>query len=103
MGVEAAQPQVQALAKYLEEPLRLLVQVGLPIRLLCYDSTSRIYYRRLPHWQPGGAIFFITFRPKGFLSLEFINALQEERERENENLLKLPRPQRMICGRKRLK
>lgn len=24
-GVEAAQPQVQALAKYLEEPLRLLV------------------------------------------------------------------------------
>lgn len=46
------------------------------------------YYRHLPHWQPGGAVFFITFRLKGSLPLELIKALKEEREREKENLAK---------------
>ncbi len=40
------------------------------------------YYRRhLPHWQPQGAVFFVTFRLKNSLPFEIIAALREERER----------------------
>jgi hypothetical protein len=52
----------------------------------------REYYRRhLPHWQPTGAIFFVTFRLKGTLPVEVIQALKEEREREKKNVAKLPK------------
>jgi putative transposase len=48
------------------------------------------YYRRhLPHWQPKGAIFFVTFRLNGSLPVEVIQALREQREREKSDLLKL--------------
>lgn len=40
------------------------------------------YHRHLPHWQPTGVVFFITFRLKGSLPYEAIKALREERERE---------------------
>ena len=46
------------------------------------------YHRHLPHWQPGEAVFFITFRLKGSLPLEIIKALKEEREREEAKLTK---------------
>lgn len=49
------------------------------------------YHRHLPHWQPVHAIFFVTFRLKGSLPLEVIQALQEEQEREKKNLAKLPK------------
>ena len=52
----------------------------------------REYYRRhLPHWQPTGAIFFVTFRLKGTLPVDVIQALKEEREREKKNVAKLPK------------
>lgn len=54
----------------------------------------REYYRRhLPHWQPGGAVFFVTFRLKGSLPLELIEVLKEERERKKGNPAKLPKEQ----------
>lgn len=40
------------------------------------------YHRHLPHWQPVGAVFFITFRLKGSLPYEVIKELQEEKKRE---------------------
>lgn len=48
------------------------------------------YRRHLPHWQPAGATFFVTFRLKGSLSSEIIKALQLEREQERLALQKLP-------------
>jgi putative transposase len=47
------------------------------------------YHRHLPHWQPSGATFFVTFRLKGSLPFEVIQVLQEERGREWANLSKL--------------
>lgn len=38
------------------------------------------YYRRhLPHWQPEGAIYFVTFRLAGSLPLTAIEALKQKR------------------------
>ena len=43
----------------------------------------RDFYRRnLPHWQPEGAICFITFRLANSLPLQIMQQLQEERQRE---------------------
>lgn len=45
-------------------------------------AEEREYYRRhLPHWQPPGATFFVTFRLKGSLPQEAIEAWIAERER----------------------
>jgi REP element-mobilizing transposase RayT len=56
----------------------------------------REYYRRhLPHWQPTGAIFFVTFRLKDSLPVEVIQALKEEREREKKDVTKLPEDERI--------
>jgi len=39
------------------------------------------YYRRhLPHWQPQGATFFVTFRLKGSIPYTVIESLQLEQE-----------------------
>jgi putative transposase len=43
---------------------------------------KEFYRRHLPHWQPLGAVFFITFRLKGSLPYEVIEELQEEKNRE---------------------
>jgi putative transposase len=51
------------------------------------------YHRHLPHWQPTGAVFFITFRLKGTLPYEMIKAFQEERKREKIEAGKLPQEQ----------
>ena len=52
------------------------------------------YHRHLPHWQPTGAVFFITFRLKGSLPYEVIDELQDERKREKIEAGKLPLDQR---------
>ncbi|MBI2471042.1 MAG: transposase [Planctomycetes bacterium] len=50
-------------------------------------ENDTIYYRRnMPHIQPGGATFFVTFRLAGSLSKEVVLKLKEERV-ENERLL----------------
>jgi putative transposase len=52
------------------------------------------YHRHLPHWQPTGAVFFITFRLKGSLPYEVIDELQDERKREKIEAGNLPLDQR---------
>ena len=43
----------------------------------------KTYYKRhLPHYQPEGYTFFVTFRLAGSLPVEVIRKLKEERERE---------------------
>jgi len=55
----------------------------------------REYYRRhLPHWQPAGATFFVTFRLKGTLPLEKIQNLKKEQEREKKDFIKLSRDEK---------
>ena len=44
-------------------------------------SMKEFYRRHLPHWQPPGADFFVTFRLKNSLPVEVVEALREERER----------------------
>lgn len=39
------------------------------------------YRRNLPHWQPAGAEYFITFRLTGSLPKEVIENLQQEKEK----------------------
>jgi len=52
------------------------------------------YHRHLPHWQPVGATFFVTFRLKGTLPFEVIQTLKEEREREKKVVAKLAKEER---------
>ena len=42
------------------------------------------YRRKLPHWHPEGAMFFITFRLANSLPVRVIQELQEQRERERQ-------------------
>ncbi|HKY54289.1 MAG TPA: hypothetical protein VJM08_08295 [Anaerolineales bacterium] len=51
---------------------------------------KEFYRRHLPHWQPQGAVFFVTFRLKNSLPYEVISALREERERAKALLNNLP-------------
>jgi REP element-mobilizing transposase RayT len=55
---------------------------------------QEFYRRHLPHWQPSGATFFVTFRLNCSLPNEVLVALKEQRERDRRNLLKLPDNQR---------
>jgi len=43
-------------------------------------ETSIFYRRRLPHWQPPGAVLFLTWRLRGSLPSEAIARLIEKRE-----------------------
>lgn len=50
-------------------------------------KTYIIYYRRnLPHYQPPGFTFFVTFRLDGSLPIAVIQRLKEEREKELEKI-----------------
>lgn len=42
------------------------------------------YRRKLPHWQPEGAMYFITFRLANSLPTQVIRDLEEQRERERQ-------------------
>ncbi len=45
---------------------------------------SDFYRRKLPHWQPEGRVFFITFRLANSLPVHVIQELEAERERERQ-------------------
>jgi REP element-mobilizing transposase RayT len=47
---------------------------------------SDFYRRKLPHWHPNGAMFFITFRLAHSLPVHLIHELENEREREREKI-----------------
>lgn len=55
---------------------------------------KEFYHRHLPHWQPQGAVFFITFRLKNSLPYEVIESLREEYERAKIALHTLPESER---------
>ncbi len=55
---------------------------------------KEFYRRHLPHWQPQGAVFFITFRLKNSLPYEVITSLREERERAKSALENIPESKR---------
>ncbi|MEW6401319.1 MAG: transposase [Chloroflexota bacterium] len=42
------------------------------------------YRRKLPHWQPEGAMYFITFRLANSLPVQVVRDLEEQRERERQ-------------------
>jgi putative transposase len=54
---------------------------------------KEFYYRHLPHWQPQGAVFFVTFRLKDSLPYEIIESLRHEREHVQTALHRLPESQ----------
>ncbi|MEW6406964.1 MAG: transposase [Chloroflexota bacterium] len=45
-----------------------------------------LFYRRLPHWHPANAMYFVTFRLEGSLSQETIETLRREREEAEQRL-----------------
>lgn len=47
---------------------------------------SDFYRRKLPHWQPEGQMFFITFRLANSLPVQIIQELEAERERERQDI-----------------
>lgn len=52
-------------------------------------NDPKIYYRRhLPHYQPQGATYHVTFRLKGSLPREIIEGLRAEREQAERKLAK---------------
>ena len=53
-------------------------------------ENDRIYYRRnLPHIQPSGATFFVTFRLAGSLPKEVVLRLKEEQSKNERRLFKV--------------
>ncbi|MGQ9834322.1 MAG: transposase [Candidatus Villigracilaceae bacterium] len=59
-------------------------------------SEREFFYRRLPHWHPQNATFFVTFRLDGSLPKLVIVQLQEEYEQEKRLLQATPLEQRNI-------
>ena len=59
------------------------------------NQRREYYHRHLPHWQPTGAIFFVTFRLKGTLPFEVIQALKEGQEREKKDVMKYPKDEQI--------
>ena len=55
---------------------------------------KEFYRRHLPHWQPQGVVFLVTFRLKGSLPYEVIESLREEQESAKIALRKLPESER---------
>jgi len=55
---------------------------------------KEFYRRHLPHWQPRGAVFFVTFRLKNSLPIEVIKSLKEEREHTKAILEGFPESER---------
>lgn len=53
-------------------------------------STEIFFRRNLPHWQPMGAIFFVTWRLAGVLPANIVQELEKERQRL-QNLPKDPK------------
>lgn len=49
-------------------------------------SENDFFYRRLPHWHPSNATFFVTFRLAGSLPYQVIEQLRREQEAEEQRL-----------------
>lgn len=49
-----------------------------------YEKMNDFYRRKLPHWQPEGVMFFITFRLTDSLPAQVIQELKAQRERERQ-------------------
>jgi len=47
---------------------------------------TELFYRRLPHWHPPNAVYFVTFRLAGSLPQEALESLHLERQKAEENL-----------------
>ena len=55
-------------------------QAGKPALLeASLQAAPQFYRRRLPHWQPDGAVFFLTWRLQGSLPREAVERLRAER------------------------
>lgn len=48
---------------------------------------ERFYHRKLPHYQPAEAIFFVTFRLAGSIPVEIIRRLRENHDLVNKGIL----------------
>ncbi|MCX8060949.1 MAG: hypothetical protein N3D16_00040 [Anaerolineales bacterium] len=59
-------------------------------------ETHEYFYRRLPHWHPENATFFVTFRLEGSLPQSVLAQLQDEYEREKRLIETLPPENREI-------
>jgi putative transposase len=57
------------------------------------DNDSTYYRRNLPHFQPTGAAFFVTFRLAGSMPQEAIQRLTEEHRLEKKQLQTLKNPE----------
>jgi REP-associated tyrosine transposase len=55
---------------------------------------KQFYRHRLPHWQPPGAIIFITYRLFGSLPAQTLARLAEEKQRLSKELPRAGEPQR---------
>ncbi len=47
---------------------------------------TELFRRRLPHWHPSNAVYFVTFRLAGSLPQETLERLKQEREVEEQKL-----------------
>lgn len=69
---------------------------------------SHFYQRKLPHYQPAEATFFVTFRLAGSIPMEIVRQLQENFERiqecilEQKNLTEQEKRERIYVEQKRL-
>lgn len=55
-------------------------------KMMRRETMNDFYRRTLPHWQPDGAVFFITFRLANSLPVQVIQELEAQRERERETI-----------------
>lgn len=58
------------------------------------DEFREFYQRHLPHWQPKGAVFFVTTRLKDSLPHEIIEMLRQERAQQKLAIQCLPESER---------
>ncbi len=49
-------------------------------------NETTLFYRRLPHWHPPNAVYFVTFRLAGSLPQEVLETLHREREMAEQQL-----------------
>ena len=69
-----------------------------PTYIVAMTDSREYYHRHLPHWQPAGATFFVTFRLKDSLPYEVIESLREERDEEKHKLFELAVDKRKLMG-----
>ena len=58
------------------------------------EAADHFYRRRLPHWQPLSATFFVTFRLANSLPVHVLQQLKKDRERRRQAVLRSNRSER---------